>query len=410
MSIESKNPATLETIKAYKELSDELLDEKLKMADGANIVWRETAFEERAKLLMKLADYLKEHKSKLGTLAMIEMGKTLIAAESEIEKSALTCEFFAENGEKFLTDEIIDTVATESYVHFDPLGTVLAIMPWNYPFWQVYRLVSQAIMAGNTVVLKHASNVQGCAEAIEKSFLDCGFPVGVFQNLCISSEKVEKVIRNNKIAGIAFTGSSKTGAIVASIAGSEIKKTVLELGGSDPFIVLKDADIELAAQIGFTSRLASNAGQACTSAKRFIVQEEVMDEFTEKFIDLFAHIVVGNGGDERTTMGPLAKEKILINLKRQVEESIKMGAKIIFEGKIPNLPGYFFPPMILSGVTKGMPLHDEEIFGPVASIISFKDEGEAVALANDSAYGRQPGLPDDPRPGHQDRLRFPHPR
>lgn len=387
MAIQSKNPATLEVTKTYTEISDEVLEAKLELAKTAEKAWRETTYEERAKLFIKLSDYLKVNKNELSKLASSEMGKTISAGENEVDKSALTCEYYAENAAKFLADEKVETVASESYVHFDPLGILLAVMPWNFPFWQVYRFAAPALMAGNVAVLKHASNVPACAEAIEKSFIDCGFPIGVFQNLVVSSPRVEKIIRDPRIVAVALTGSEKAGADVARIAGSEIKKAVLELGGSDPLIVFKDADLNLAAELGYTSRLASNAGQTCTAAKRLIVHESICEEFIKKLTEHFSKIIVGDPMNDSTTMGPLATEQIRTEVKRQVDESVAKGAKVMYEGKVPDLPGYFYPPMILSGVTKGMPAYDEEVFGPVASIITFKDEAEAIHIANDTQYG-----------------------
>lgn len=387
MAIQSKNPATLEVIKTYAELSDAELEVKLAKSSETFNEWKKTTFAERAQLFMKLADHLRENKTEIGKIATLEMGKTIKASENEIEKSALTCEYYAENAEKFLAEEKIKTVASESFVSFDPMGVLLAVMPWNFPYWQVYRFAAPALMAGNVAILKHASNVPACAEAIEKTFIECGFPEGVFQNLTIGSSRVEKIIRDPRIVAVALTGSEKAGADVARIAGSEIKKTVLELGGSDPFIVFEDADIELASEIGSQSRISDNAGQACNSAKRFIVHEKVAEEFSKNFIEHFSKIIIGNPINESTTMGPLASEQILIDVKRQVEESIAMGAKVLFTGKVPDLPGYFFPTMVLSEVKKGMPVYDEEVFGPVASIIYFSTETEAIAIANDTPYG-----------------------
>lgn len=387
MAIQSKNPATLKVIKTYNEITDLELEAKLKKAEDAFSAWKNTTFAERAKLFIKLADYLREHKTELGMFATLEMGKNILAAENEIDKSALTCEYYAENAENFLAEEKIKTVASESFVRFDPLGILLAVMPWNFPYWQVYRFAVPALMAGNIGLLKHASNVPACAEAIEKSFLDCGFPEGVFQNLALSSARVEKLIRDPRIVAIALTGSEKAGADVARIAGSEIKKVVLELGGSDAFIVFPDADINLASELAFSSRLASNAGQACNAAKRFIIHTDVIKEFSRQLIKHFQKIVVGDPTLSTTTMGPLASEQILNEVKRQVEKSIAMGAQVLFTGNLPNLPGYFFPPTILSEVKKGMPVYNEEVFGPVISIISFSKEEEAVRIANDTEYG-----------------------
>ena len=387
MPIQSKNPATLEVVKTYEEVTDTELEVKLAKAQAAFLEWREMSFDHRAALFVGLAGYLREHKTELAKLATMEMGKTVLAGENELEKSAMTCEYYAENAERFLSPQIIETVASDSYVRYDPIGVLLAVMPWNFPYWQVYRFASTALMAGNVAVLKHASNVPACAEMIEKTFTDCGFPQGVFQNLLLSSPRVEKVIRDPRIVAVALTGSEKAGASVASIAASEIKKSVLELGGSDPFIVFSDADLDLAAELAFTARLASNAGQTCTAAKRFIVHEKVLKEFSKKLVEHFSKIVVGDPSDSATTMGPLSGEQILLDVKRQTEKSIEMGAQVLFTGEIPQSKGYFYPPMILSGVQKGMPAYDEEVFGPVAAIISFSDDDEAIRIANDTQYG-----------------------
>ncbi len=387
MAIQSKNPATLEIIQTYEEISDNELEIKLKKAQEAYLKWKNTSFEERAKLFLKLADYLKTNKSEMAKLATMEMGKTLSAGESEIEKSALTCEYYAENSVNFLNSEKVTTNASESYIRYDSFGVLLAVMPWNFPFWQVYRFAAPALMAGNTAILKHASNVPACAEMIEKSFTDCGFPEGVFQNIFLGSTRVEKVIRDPRIVAVALTGSEKAGASVASIAGSEIKKCVLELGGSDPFIVFADADIDLSAEIALASRMSANAGQACNGAKRFIVHNDVFESFSKKLIELFSKIIVGDPSKINTTMGPLATEQIMLDVKKQTEKSIDMGAKILYKGNIPEMKGHFYPPIILSNVKKGMPVYDEEVFGPVVPIITFSNDEEALEIANDTIYG-----------------------
>jgi len=387
MAIQSKNPTTLKVVKTYAEITDTELETKLVKAESALASWRKTTLKKRIALFVKLTNYLHENKTRLGKLATLEMGKTLSDAEAEIDKSARTSKYYADNVEKFLSEEIIKTEASMSFVRFDPLGVLLAVMPWNFPYWQVYRFAIPAIIAGNVAVLKHASNVPACAYAIEKAFLDCGFPEGVFQNLALPAKRVEGLIRDPRIAAIALTGSEQAGAAVAQTAGSELKKVLLELGGSDPYIVLKDADIKLAASLGFASRIASNAGQACNAAKRFIVHKDVVKEFSDELIKHFETLVVGDPLKEETTMGPLSSEQTLNDVKKQVEASTAKGAKILFTGKVPNLPGYFFPPMILGEVKKGMSVYDEEVFAPVASIISFSDTNEAIRLANDTEYG-----------------------
>lgn len=387
MPIQSKNPATLEVLKTFEELSDQELERKLAKAHEAFLSWKNTSFTERGTLLMKLADYLQEHKAELGKLAAMEMGKTVTAGDRELEKSALTCEYFAESAEKFLADEIVATVAKESYIRFEPLGVILGVMPWNFPYWQVFRGAAPALMAGNVMVVKHASNVPQCSEAIAQAFLACGFPEGVYQNLLIGSARVEKVIRDPRIAGITLTGSEKAGSEVAKVAGQEIKKTVLELGGSDPFIVLEDADLKIACEVGTASRMSSNAGQACNAAKRFIVHEKIADAFVSALVENFKALKVGDPLDPATSIGPLSSEQILNDVTKQVDDSIKMGATIVFGGKRRGETGYFYEPTIITGVKKGMPVYDEETFGPVVAVITFTDDNEAIAIANDTVYG-----------------------
>ncbi|HEV8601569.1 MAG TPA: NAD-dependent succinate-semialdehyde dehydrogenase [Patescibacteria group bacterium] len=387
MAIQSKNPATEEVLKTFNEISDTELETKLALAATAFELWKEFSFEARAKLFMKMSDYLQEHKAELSKLMTLEMGKPITAGDRELEKSALTCEYFAENAERFLAPEHVDTNASESFVRFDPLGIILGVMPWNFPFWQVCRGAAPALMAGNVMVVKHASNVPQSAMAIEKAFLDCGFPAGVFQNLLLSAGRVEKVIRDPRIKGVTLTGSEKAGSEVAKIAGSEIKKSVLELGGSDPFIVFEDADLTLACEIGLASRISSNAGQACNAAKRFIVHENVADEFTRLLTESFKKLKIGDPMDPAVQIGPLSSEQILKDVERQVNESVKLGAKVTTGGKRWGNKGHFYEPTVLTNVKKGMPAYDEEVFGPVAAIIVFKNESEAIKIANDTLYG-----------------------
>ncbi len=387
MPIQSKNPATEEVVKTFEEISDQELEAKLAKAQSAFESWKKTSFADRAKLFMKLADYLTEHKEQLGKLSTLEMGKATSGSGAEVEKSALTCEFYAENAEEFLKPEILQTKASESFVRFDPLGIILGVMPWNFPYWQVFRGAAPALMAGNVMITKHASNVPQCAEAIEEAFTACGFPEGVYQNLRIGSARVEKVVRDSRVMAVTLTGSEKAGSEVAKVAASEIKKSVLELGGSDPFIVREDADLNLACELGQTSRISNNVGQACNAAKRFIVHENIADKFTKILTDSFRAIKVGDPTDPTTEMGPLATEQILLDLEKQVTESVKMGAKVEIGGKRIGTKGYFYEATVLSNVKPGMPAFDEELFGPAAAIITFKTDEEAVALANNSRYG-----------------------
>lgn len=387
MPIQSKNPATEEVVKTFDEISDQELEGKLDLGKKAFDSWRQTSFEHRAKLMEKMVSYLQEHKQELANLATLEMGKTITAATAEVDKCTLTCQYYAKNAETFLANEIISTESSESYVQFEPLGVILAVMPWNFPYWQVYRAAAPALMAGNTMILKHASNVPQCAIAMEKAFLDCGFPEGVFQNLLLGSARVEKVIRNANVAAVTLTGSEKAGSEVAKVAGSEIKKTVLELGGSDPFIVLEDADVKSAAETAVKTRMQVNAGQSCISAKRFIVHKSVAEQFTAALVNEFSKLKIGDPILPETTVGPLVNEQALAEVTRQVDESVKMGAQTLLGGKRWGSAGYFFEPTVIANVSKDMPVFNEEVFGPVAPVIIVADEAEAVAVANDTRYG-----------------------
>lgn len=387
MAIQSKNPATLEIIKNFEEINDNVLEQKISNAQEAFLSWRETSFEERSKLMHEHAKYLRSHADELATLASLEMGKTKTAGLTEIEKCAFVCDYYADNAASILANEKIDSPAKENYASFEPLGVILAVMPWNFPYWQVYRFAAPALMAGNIGLLKHASNVPQCAEAIENAFMQSGFPKNVFQNLFINSAKVEKVIRDKRIMAVTLTGSENAGRSVASIAGDEIKKTVLELGGSDPFIVFADADINKAAENAMIGRMQNNAGQSCISAKRFIVDSSIKEKFTNALVNNFKKLVVGNPLLPETNVGPLANEQGLLEVERQVNESVKKGAKILSGGKRVGDKGYFYEPTILDNVTKGMPVYDEEVFGPVAPIIVVNSEEEAIRIANDTPFG-----------------------
>lgn len=387
MAIQSKNPTTLEVVKNFEELSDSALEQKISDAQKGFKLWKETSFEERAELLHAHAKYLRAHAEELATFATIEMGKTKTAGIGEIEKCALVCDYYANNGEQMLQDQKINSNAKENYVSFEPLGVVLAVMPWNFPYWQVYRFIAPALMAGNVGLLKHASNVPQCAEAIEKAFLESGFPKEAFQNLFISSSRVEKVIRDPRVMAVTLTGSENAGKSVASIAGDEIKKTVLELGGSDPFIVLEDADINAAAENAMIGRMQNNMGQSCIAAKRFIILESVAEQFTSALVNYFSKLVIGDPLLTQTNVGPLATEQGLLEIERQVNESVAKGAKVLYGGKRIGDKGYFFEPTILSNVKKGMPVYDEETFGPIAPIIVVSSVEEAIAVANDTSFG-----------------------
>lgn len=387
MAIQTKNPATGDVVKTFSELTDAELEAKLARAESAYASWKKTTFAERAKLMMTLAEYLDAHASELGELMSVEMGKVKAAGEGEVKKCASVCRYYAEHAEQFLASETVATDASESYVSFEPLGAVLAVMPWNFPFWQVYRFAAPALMAGNVGLLKHASNVPQCAEAIEASFIASGFPEGVFQNLLLGSARVEKIIRDPRVKAVTLTGSEKAGSEVAKVAGEEIKKTVLELGGSDPFIVCDDADVARACEVAAATRMQNNAGQSCIAAKRFIVHTAVADAFTAGVADIFKKLVVGDPRDPGTQVGPLATEQILRDIEQQVSASVAKGACIVAGGTRIERPGYFYAPTVLADVQKGMPAYDEETFGPVIAIITVANDDEAIRVANDTPYG-----------------------
>jgi len=384
--LKSVNPATGEVIADYEEHSSGRINEIVGRADEAFGRWRTTSFDERAGLLLRAADELENRREDLARLMAEEMGKPVTGGRGEVEKCAWVCRYYAENGETFLADEHIAADRTKSYVHYEPLGVILAVMPWNFPLWQVFRFASPALMAGNTAVLKHASNVTGCALAIEEMFESAGFPDGCFSTLVIPSSKVTEVITNPKIAAVTVTGSDAAGRAVASTAGQQLKKTVLELGGSDPSIVLEDADLDSAAASCATGRLI-NSGQSCIAAKRFVVHEAVYDEWLEKFTEQMKSATMGDPMDEATVIGPMARSDLRNELHRQVQRSLEAGAEIHLGGVMPEGDGAFYPPTILTGVAPGMPAYQEELFGPVASVIKVGSEEEAIEVANDTEFG-----------------------
>lgn len=386
MPLISKNPATEEVLATFPELTDEELHAKLTIAETTFKTWSVTSLEERVTPLRRLAVLFKEQAPELGRLISLEMGRPLAGAIAEAEKCSTVCTYYAEQGAKILTPEVIPSDASESYVRFDPIGVVLAVMPWNFPLWQVMRFAAPALTAGNVGVLKHASNVPQCAQALERLFREAGFPVGAFQNLPIGSAKVEQVIRHPAVQGVALTGSETAGSKVASLAGSLIKKTVLELGGSDPFIVLEDADLDRAAEFAAKARL-QNAGQSCIAAKRFIIVDAVYDAFLSKFKAQVESFVVGDPFDAKTTVGPLSTEGGLRDIEKQVTDSVAKGAKILTGGVRVGTKGYFYAPTILTEVVPGMPAYHEEFFGPVAIVIRAKDVEDAIRIANDTPFG-----------------------
>jgi succinate-semialdehyde dehydrogenase / glutarate-semialdehyde dehydrogenase len=384
--LQSVNPANLQTIETHLQMSPSEVNQIIDLTHNSFESWKETSLIHRSKLMMKAADVLRKNKEDYSKLMTLEMGKPISQSRAEVEKCAWVCEYYAENAEKFLADELIETDATKSFVTFQPLGIVLAVMPWNFPFWQVFRFAAPGLMAGNAGILKHASNVSSCAIAIEEVFKEAGFPENLFRTILVPSSQMEVVIKNEKIKAVTLTGSVPAGKAVAKTAGSFLKKTVMELGGSDPYIILEDADLEIASETCVTARLI-NGGQSCIAAKRFIVVEEVYDSFEKLFVEKMKFKKMGDPFDKSSHIGPQASITLRDELHEQVEKSIKLGAELLLGGKIPKIDGAWYPPTVLSNVKKGMPAFDEELFGPVAALIKAKDEAEAIDIANDSIFG-----------------------
>ncbi len=386
MQFQSINPATEEIEATFDEHTSDQVERALADAFESFKRWRTTSLEERASLMGRAANYLRANKSRLAELMTAEMGKPIRQSVAEIEKCAWCCDFYAENAAVFLADTSVASSAAESYVAFDPIGPVLAVMPWNFPFWQVFRFAAPGLMAGNTAVLKHAANVPRCALAIEEVFREAGFPHGTFQSLLLPSERVAGVIEDERIAAVTLTGSEYAGSKVAETAGRALKKTVLELGGSDPFIVFADADLEAAVGTAVNARY-QNAGQSCIAAKRFIVCNDVVEEFTERFVEAVRGLRVAPPSDPGTDIGPLARDDLRVSLEQQVEQSLGAGAGLAIGGQRAEGRGYYYAPTVVTGVTPGMPLFDEETFGPVAAVVPARDTEDAIALANRSRYG-----------------------
>ena len=384
--MQSVNPATGDVIREYDEDDDRAVDAKLTKAAAAFAVWSRRSFAERAQLMRHAAALLRERKPDWARLMTEEVGKTIGSSEAEAEKCAWVCDYYADNAERFLAPEPVTTDAKESLTRFDPLGPVLAVMPWNFPFWQVFRFAAPALMAGNVALLKHASNVPGCALAIEEVFRAAGFPDGAFQTLLVRAAAVSRIIRDPAIKAVTLTGSEPAGREVAAQAGGALKKTVLELGGSDPFIVLADADAIATAPSAARARTI-NAGQSCIAAKRFIVEEPIADAFEAALVRATAALCVGDPMDCTTDVGPLAREDLLRDLHDQVERSIRAGAKLLVGGHRLDRQGFFYAPTVLGGVVPGMPAFDEETFGPVAPVIRARDVEHAIELANRSRFG-----------------------
>jgi len=384
--VKSINPATGEVLAAFEPLDAAGIEARVARAAATFRVWRRTSFDDRSRLMGAAADVLDAESPALGRLIALEMGRPLAAAVDEIKKCARGCRFYQEHAAAFLADERIATDATASYVRYEPLGVILAVMPWNFPFWQVFRFAAPALMAGNVGLLKHASNVPQAALAIEKVFTRAGFPDGVFQTLLIASDRVPALIDDDRISAVTLTGSEGAGRDVASRAGRAIKKTVLELGGSDPFIVMPSADLPRAVATAVKARMVNN-GQSCIAAKRFIVAESIADAFLEQFAAAMSALKVGDPLDPQTEVGPLATPAIVEDLERQVSETVAAGARIVAGGtRLPG-KGNYYPPTVLTDVPPGSPAYKDELFGPVASVFRVKDAEAALALANDSTFG-----------------------
>ena len=391
MAIQAINPATNEVLKTYEEMTPATVTNIINKTHEAFLDWRSTTFSYRAALMRKAAGILRTDSREYARLMAQEMGKPVRDGVAEAQKCALACDFYAEHAEKFLAREPVTIEARKSFVTFNPLGVILAVMPWNFPFWQVFRFAAPGLMAGNAAVLKHASNVPGCALAIEDVFRRAGFPENLFRTLIIGSRQVDAVIENPQVRAATLTGSGPAGRAVARKAGEMLKKTVLELGGADPYLVLEDADLELAARVCTKGRLV-NSGQSCIAAKRFVVVEKVRREFEDLFVKRMSTAKMGDPLSEETEVGPLARHDLRDELHRQVQESIARGARCLVGGKISEHPGAYYPPTVLTDVARGMPAYDDELFGPVAAVIPVKDEAQAIATANNSVFGLGGGV------------------
>lgn len=385
--VKSVNPFTGETLKVFTSPTKKELEQHLEIGQEAFYSWRTTSFTERSKLMSKAGKELKDHRVKYAKIISLEMGKIMKESLAEVDKCAWVCDYYAEKAEEFLAPEQIKLAdGHKAKVIHQPLGIILAVMPWNFPFWQVFRFAAPTLMAGNTGILKHASNVPQCSLAIQEVFVNAGFPKGVFQSLLIGSEETTELIADDRIKAVTLTGSEKAGSAVAAVAGKHIKKSLLELGGSDPFIVLKDANIKAAAQVGVMARMI-NFGQSCIAAKRFIIEAEVYDEFLELFTMELKKLKQGDPFDEDSDYSCMARPDLAADLYAQIKDSENAGAKIHYGGEKPENNSALFQPTILTEIPKNSPAYSEELFGPVATIFRVKDEQEAIALANDSEFG-----------------------
>jgi succinate-semialdehyde dehydrogenase/glutarate-semialdehyde dehydrogenase len=386
MAIATINPATGQTIKNFEALTDSQVDQKIQRAAEAFPAFRKLSFAERGKMMMRAAEILESEKDSLAHLMTLEMGKTLRSAVDEAVKCAWVCRYYAENAERFLADELVETPASRSFIRYQPMGVVLVIMPWNYPFWQAFRFIAPGLMAGNVGLLKHASNVPQCALRIEELLLKAGVPEGVFQTLLVGSGGVDRILADSRIAAATLTGSEGAGVKVGTGAAQRIKKVVLELGGSDPFIVMPSANLDDAVTVGIKARVANN-GQSCIAAKRFIVHDEIAEKFQRAFVAQMEKLTVGDPFDAKTDVGPLANAEAVTSLDADVRSSIKAGAKVLTGGKPADRPGSFYLPTVLTDIPKDSAAYKEELFGPVASIFRVKNIDEAIRVANDSRFG-----------------------
>ena len=386
MPIATVNPANGEVVKTFAELTPDELESKLALAAAVYRTYRRTSFSQRSHWMRRAAEILEEEKAIFGEIMTLEMGKPLQAAIDEAAKCATACRYYVEHGEQILADQHVETNAAHSYVHHQPLGVVLAVMPWNFPFWQVFRFLSPALMAGNVGLLKHASNVPQCALAIEDIVRRAGFPDGVFQTLLIGSSAVERVLEDPRVAAATLTGSEPAGSKVASVAGKLIKKTVLELGGSDPFIVMPSADVAKAVSIAVKARTVNN-GQSCIAVKRFIVADSIYDEFEKRFVEEMGRLVVGDPMDAATQVGPLATPQGVTDLEEQVNRAAAAGARVVVGGSRLERPGNYFAPTVITGVSRSTPVYLEEFFGPVAMLFRVTGIDEAIDLANHTPFG-----------------------
>jgi succinate-semialdehyde dehydrogenase/glutarate-semialdehyde dehydrogenase len=386
MAIATINPTTGELVKSFDALTEVQIEEKIHLAEQAFPKFRALSFAERGRMMRKAADLLEVEKNELAKIMTLEMGKTLRSAVDEAVKCAWACRYYAENAETFLADEIIETSARKSYIRYQAMGIILVIMPWNYPFWQVFRFIAPGLMAGNVGLLKHASNVPQCALKVEDILLRAGFPKGAFQSLLIGANKVDAILADPRIAAATLTGSEEAGVKVGAGAASRIKKVVLELGGSDPFIIMPSASLEDAVATGVKARTLNN-GQSCIAAKRFIVAEEIADKFQHAFVEKMRALKLGDPFDEKTDVGPLATPDSVESLQADVQKSVDAGAKVLTGGKPADMPGNFYLPTVLTNIPENSPAYREELFGPVACLFRVKNLDEAIRIANDSRFG-----------------------